>query len=416
MFFHFVKKSDNLYDLSNKYEIELEQIIEDNSLINPNELVINQCLLINKDTYRVKKGDNLYQISKKFNLSIDYLKMLNPNIKENYLLENQIINLKNINKTNKVFNGYIYEFSSYEKVKKAIPFMTYLSIFSYKVDIEGNLNEINDEKFIQLAKEYNVKPIMVITNLKDKGGFSSQIVTSILNEDKMEKLFNNIEKILISKGYYGLNIDFEYIDQNDKEKFINFVEKANRYFKNKGYYLSIAVAPKSDDNQKGILYEAHDYEKLGVLVDNVIIMTYEWGYTYGPSMAVSPINEVKKVLEYAVNKIEKNKILMGIPNYGYDFIIPYSKNNKAKSITNSEAIVIAYNNHSQIERNEKSLTPYFKYKNNLTHEVQFDDPLSFEEKLALIDQYDIGGGSIWTLNNECQYLYLHINNGYIIKK
>ena len=40
-------------------------------------------------------------------------------------------------------------------------------------------------------------------------------------------------------------------------------------------------------------------------------MTYEWGYSGGPAMAVSPIDQVRRVLEYAITEIPPNKIMMG---------------------------------------------------------------------------------------------------------
>ena len=33
-------------------------------------------------------------------------------------------------------------------------------------------------------------------------------------------------------------------------------------------------------------------------------MTFEWGYTYGPPMAVAPLPQVRAVLDYAVSVIE----------------------------------------------------------------------------------------------------------------
>ena len=375
MFFHFVHNGDYIYKLSKIYNVNENKIIKDNSLIEPAKLVINQCLLI----------DNGEQ---------------------------------NNNKEEKIFNGYCYEYSNVENVKKTLPYLTFLSIFCYKVKEDGSLDLINDNKWIDLAYENNVKPIMVITNAKNKGGFSPSLAHEIIsNNQNINNLFINIDKILKEKRYYGLNIDFEYVKQEDKDLFIEFIKKANQFFKEKGYYLSISLAPKNSDNQKGLLYTAHDYESLSKYVDHVILMTYEWGYTYGPSMPVSPYNLVKEVLEYAKSKMDNKKIIMGIPNYGYDFIIPYKEKQKANSITNPKAIPLAYNNHVEIKRYKQARTPYFNYiKDNIKHEVQFDDPSSIEDKLSLIDDLNIAGGSIWTISNYTAYYYLLINNGFKIKK
>lgn len=57
-------------------------------------------------------------------------------------------------------------------------------------------------------------------------------------------------------------------------------------------------------------------------MDFVVIMTYEWGYSAGPPMAVSPIGPVRQVLEYAKTEIPANKIMMGQNLYGYDWTRP----------------------------------------------------------------------------------------------
>ena len=63
--------------------------------------------------------------------------------------------------------------------------------------------------------------------------------------------------------------------------------------------VSTALAPKTSAAQVGAWYEAHDYRAHGEIVDFVIIMTYEWGWSGGPPMAVSPIPQVRQVYEFA---------------------------------------------------------------------------------------------------------------------
>ena len=70
-------------------------------------------------------------------------------------------------------------------------------------------------------------------------------------------------------------------------------------------------------------------------------MTYEWGYRYGSPMAVAPINQVERVLNYALTVIPSEKILMGIPNYGYDWTLPYQEGTAANSISNTQALELA---------------------------------------------------------------------------
>ena len=112
-------------------------------------------------------------------------------------------------------------------------------------------------------------------------------------------------EIVQEKGYMGLNIDFEYVYPENKELFINFINKVYERLKNNNYLLFVSLAPKIRSDQPGILYEAHDYQAIGNLADRIVLMTYEWGYAGGPR--VVPINLVQRVLDYAITEIPSEK-------------------------------------------------------------------------------------------------------------
>lgn len=423
MFFHFVKSGDTIGAIARAYRVPAQTLIDDNSLKDPDHLVVNQCLLVRipDQSYTVASGDNLSTLSDKFHLSIDKIKKANPEIKENNMIfPGQILRIQYSDSAKEpaIINGYCYEQSNRENIRKALPYLTFLSVFAYRAREDGTLSSIRDDDLVDLALQSGVKPIMVITNTKEKGGFSPDLSHAIVSDKEISsRLFSEIEAVLKEKNYYGLNIDFEYVKPSDKEDFLTFLQNAATYFRNRGFYISAALAPKYSDQQQGLLYESHDYAAIGKAMDAVVIMTYEWGYTYGPAMAVAPFKEVERVIRYAASRIDPKKILMGIPNYGYDFVIPHKEGQKARSITNMEAIPIAYQNHAAISHSDQSRTPFFRYKDASTeHEVHFDDPYSVNEKLSLIDTYHLGGASIWTISSDCRYYYLLIDHNFRVEK
>jgi spore germination protein len=316
-------------------------------------------------------------------------------------------------------NGYAFTNINKDILQQVLPSLTYLSIFSYSVEYNGGLKNINDSDLILMAKTYGTIPIMVITNIGDEGRFDSNLASTILNNDDIQdKLIDNILDVMYNKGYSGLNIDFEYVYPDDKEAFINFISKVKLKLEQFNYTLSVAVAPKTSDEQKGLLYEAHDYKRIGQLADRVVIMTYEWGYSGGPARAVAPVNLIERVLDYAVENINPKKILMGIPNYGYDWITPYQQGTLAKSVGNYEAVDLARNYQQSIDYDYKSEAPYFNYWDigMQKHEVWFEDARSIEAKLQLIIKYNLGGASYWTINRFFPQNYLVLNSLFDIKK
>ena len=128
-------------------------------------------------------------------------------------------------------------------------------------------------------------------------------------------------------------------------------------------------------------------------------MTYEWGYTHGPAMAVAPLNKVREVVEYALTKIPAEKINLGIPNYGYDWTLPYVKGtSKARTIGNIEAVQLAISQGVSIQFDEVAQAPFFTYvQNGLTHEVWFEDARSIYGKFGLVQEYSLRGMSYWQI-------------------
>lgn len=119
-------------------------------------------------------------------------------------------------------------------------------------------------------------------------------------------------------------------------------------------------------------------------------------------MAVAPINEVRKVLDYGVTQIPPNKIFMGIPNYGYDWTLPFIQGeSRAESISNVEAVERAARVGAEIQFDETAQSPFYEYtdSNGREHIVWFEDARSINAKLRLIQEYGLKGAGYWTIMN-----------------
>ncbi len=367
--------------------------------------------------YIIKAGDTLYQVAQKLGIPLEQLIKDNQLNLDNPVTIGQALVIKP--PKNKILvNGYAYPNINQNVLNQTLPYLSYLSIFSYQIKSDGNLKEIEDEAIIKQALKSQVASMMVITNIGENS-FDSELVHQIfIDENAKQNLLKNCLSIIQEKNYYGIDIDFEYIYPNDRELYNQFIETATSFFHNYGITVTTALAPKLFENQSGLLYEAHDYEFHGKTVDHIILMTYEWGYTYGPPMAVAPINQIKRVLEYAVTVIPSQKILMGIPNYGYDWTLPYEPGTKARSLSNTEAVILAQKYNATIEYDKVSQAPYFYYtdENDKAHVVWFEDVRSIDAKLNLVSEYHLGGISYWNINSFFSGNWLVVTDHFEIEK
>lgn len=298
--------------------------------------------------------------------------------------------------------GYAYPFIDTRTLEQTLPYLSDLFIFSYGFTPEGDLipPAVDDTFLITTATAYGTAPILTLTPFGPSGQFSNYLITQVVNNESSKlRLIENLTTQIQERGFQGVDIDFEYILPEDRVAFADFVRDVRTAVNALGYPVSVALAPKISDTQSGLLYEGKDYRLLGEAADYVLLMTYEWGYTYGPPMAVAPINKVRQVVEYALTRIPAQKIHLGIPNYGYDWTLPFvSGTSKATTIGTIEAIQIAIAHGSTIQFDETSQAPYFNYvQNGLTHEVWFEDVRSLTAKFGLVKEYQLRGMSYWQI-------------------
>ena len=143
-----------------------------------------------------------------------------------------------------------------------------------------------------------------------------------------------------------------------------------------------------------------------------------WGYTYGPPMAVAPLNQVRKVVEYALTEIPAVKIDLGIPNYGYDWSLPYERGvTKAATVNNVQAVRIAVEQGAEIRFDDVAESPYFKYTaDGVAHEVWFEDVRSLSAKFSLMEEYGLRGCGYWQIMQWFRANWLLLRDRFYIRK
>lgn len=298
-------------------------------------------------------------------------------------------------------NGYAYPSISEETLAWWLPRLTWLSAFSYGFTAEGRLVNLEDENLVTAANAAGVRPMMVLTPLDAEGRFNDNVAAAVFEDPEAQtNLTDNIEANLHAKNMGGVDFDFEYIPRVYAADYVELVARTQRLLSPQGYLTSVALAPKVRADQPGVLYEGHDYAGMGRAADYCLLMTYEWGYTYGEPMAVSPINHVRRVLEYGLTEIPAEKILMGMSNYGYDWALPFVRGeSKAEKLTNYQAQARAEYYGVPVEWDENAQAPFYTYATpaGVKHIVWFENERSWQARLALVAEYGLAGISIWNI-------------------
>ena len=280
MLIYTVKPGDTLAGISRRYGLSPLRIAADNGLSDMSRLVPGQNLLINVDSVRyiLDEGQTLFSISQEYGVPLDELIKANPGLNPLNLRPGDTVMIPVARREKRrpiLVNGYAYPSINTNSLNCVLPFLTFLSPFSYKLTPTAELVPPDDSNLIFRAQRSAVMPIMVVTNIFDKG-FSTEVLSVILaSEELQERLIGNILSELTGKNYYGVNMDIEYIAPDDRDRYNAFLERLAERLHNEGFIVMSALAPKISADQPGVLYEAHDYAEQGRIADYIIIMTYE---------------------------------------------------------------------------------------------------------------------------------------------
>ena len=424
---HVVQSGQSLYGIANAYGISMEEITEANQLSAPAKLVVGQAMVIPivGMYYWVRSGDTLYGIARRFGISVNTLAEVNQVSLDQPLRVGLRLYIPPKPKRNAEINAYIeprgetVSQSLRKAAREAAPNLTYLAPFSFQVQRNGSLNAPPLDNLAAIATQNRVTMMMVVTNLEN-AQFSSELGRIILNDQAVQnRLLDNIISEAKRLNFRDIHFDFEFLRPEDREAYNTFLRKAAARIHQEGFLLSTALAPKTSAAQTGAWYTAHDYKVHGQVADFVIIMTYEWGYSGGPPMPVSPIGPVRRVLEYAMTEMPASKIMMGQNLYGYDWTLPYVAGGAyARALSPQAAIDLARNRNVAIEYDTKDQAPHFNYTDDAgkAHKVWFEDARSIQAKFNLIKELGLRGISYWKLGLPFPQNWLLIQDNFNVVK
>lgn len=413
MIIHTVKNGETIDQIVKEYGINQSDFLADNGIFFGDTLVTGQALVIMMPdvVHTVRRGETLFSIAKQYGIApVDILRnnyklggkdkirvgeTLNITYKKS---NNEDADSRNKAK-NIMVNSYAYTFIDFDLLRKQVPYLSYFTPFTYGITGDGDIVYPDDLKLRSIAAEYGVKTLLHLSTLTEDGGFDSGRASLLFqNADVSESIQNELTQFAYEQRFGGADVDFEFINPEERYDYIRFLQDLRLKLNPLGLELFSALAPKQSDTQRGTLYEGHDYAGIAAAVNYVLLMTYEWGYTYGPPMAVAPINSVKRVVEYAKTRMSSDKIFMGIPTYGYDWTLPYIQGGEgAKSISPTDAVNLARRYGADIMYDETAKSPWFRYADDdgRLHEVWFEDARSISAKLDLVNNENLVGIGYW---------------------
>ncbi|MBQ3103595.1 MAG: LysM peptidoglycan-binding domain-containing protein [Oscillospiraceae bacterium] len=401
---HIVQPGETLTSIAARYGVSPAHLASDNAA--GDALAVGQALIVlfPAITHTVQPGETLTSIARAYGSTVRELWQNNIFLQGSSTLTagtELVIAYEDEGASPIRAFGYAYPFIPAALLNTSLPYLSALTPFTYGLRSDGTLLPLADGALLTAARRYGADTVMHLSSLTEGGGFSSQLAAEVLQSaERTESLIAQVLAVMAQKDYDALDVDFEYLPPQMREAYAAFIASLRRRLAPVGKKVLVALAPKTSADQPGLLYEAHDYALLGAAADAVLLMTYEWGYAGSAPMAVAPIPQVRRVLDYAVTAIARQKIYLGVPTYGYDWPLPYVQGvTRAKSLSPVEATALAARYGAEIQYDDRAQAPHFRYRaaDGTEHEVWFEDARSILAKLDLVAEYGFRGVGYWNL-------------------
>lgn len=276
---------------------------------------------------------------------------------------------------------------------------------SYSFNGSGKLIGNIKTDILVFTKKHKIKVMPLVTN----GNFNRVVYQQILNDPtKQDSAIKYLIDEAKKKGYWGWQFDFEQMDASYRDKYSAFIDKAAKALRKNNIAFSVAVIAQvsNDPNdypndlwQKTI--GVYDYAALAANVDFVSVMSYDDPESTGPVVEYSWL---KRVLDYSLKFIPKEKISMGIPLYYWHW---NSETGARIGAGGRQGIYNVFKKHKVSVSYDSEMEAAFLtyYSRSKQYIIWYENAASMAKKIELMASYKLHGFSAWALGLELPSIY-----------
>ena len=294
-----------------------------------------------------------------------------------------------------------------ESLAEHVAQMTLVAPQSFAVDEGGAVEGEVPPVVLEAARRAGVAVMPLVVN----PGFDRGAARALLRSLKaQQRAVTNLARLAERYDFVGWQLDLEYIAPADKAYYTRFVQRVAARLHSEGRLLSIAVVPRFSDVYPDLnpRHEFHsgewgapyDFRALGRVVDFISLMTYDHHSNATPPGPVAGYDWVKAALEYATRRVPSQKLLLGIPFYGREWI---TNGDAISAHTLSFADARNRMDHFSLDGlwDERWRAPWFQYSDaDGVHTGWYENSRSLEAKLGLMEEFHLRGFAAWKLGVE----------------
>lgn len=296
----------------------------------------------------------------------------------------------------KVVFAYYY-YKAYNELVRHTDVISDLACRWYASSPQGNLYyDYQDcyDDILRLAQENGIRTHLSVVLMGQK-----PLHTLLANPQHRHRLIDELCTEMEKYHYDGINIDFEFIAPTDAKHYVLFLQELKAAM-GSDRQLSVAVFGRTAKDKWA---SGYDYYGIGQVADWVVVMAYDYHYLDTAPGPIAPHWWVRQVADYMVSIMPAEKVLLGMPTYGYD----WGQGIACKSISASRLNDIRNKHSLQEYWDQNSMSPYYQYVDSAgrSHEIWFENAKSLQVKTDIARHYQLGGVSFWRVGAGFEDIY-----------
>lgn len=266
-------------------------------------------------------------------------------------------------------------------------------------DAEGTLIKKDTEEkaravrgFIKHA-QIDVKIMPLLNNFNGQVWETELLVKFLANPAARTRLINDLVVFLKQNNYVGVNVDFENIPAGSQADLHAFMQELYEMLHAQKLLVSQDL-PASDSD--------YDYAFYAAVNDFVVLMVYDQHWEASAPGPVASQDWFLSNVQDRLEKIPRNKLVIALANYGYDWTVLGRKRFSGKSVSFQDAMRIAQESDASPELDPDSLNPTYDYydENNRIHHLWFLDGVTVFNQVAQTKPLSPRGYALWRLGSE----------------
>ena len=251
MTIHIVRSGESVDTIAANYGVDPIRLAADNTVPPSGALAVGQTLVIRfpRQIHAVKSGETLTTIAAAYGTTVRQLWRNNWPLGGSDLLrpgQTLVISYFDEKLGTTISNGYAYPFINQSLLASQLPYLTYLTPFTYGITAEGGLLPLEDDALLAAARQRGTQPVMHLSTLTESGSFDTARGELVLTDEAVQdRLVGEVLQTVLRKGYAGVDADFEYLPGHLADAYAAFLTRLRRLLGAHGLFLWAALAPKT---------------------------------------------------------------------------------------------------------------------------------------------------------------------------